>query len=242
MKHIFLTLALLIGTTLVAQVNQTDAQGRKQGQWEKKYENSNQVRYRGEFHNDIPIGTFTYFHQSGARLSVIEYRGETGVGYATMYERGGWKMAEGIFVNEKRDSTWRYYGPDGDLVSTVNWKKGEKDGVETILYHDGSIAETITWAAGVKEGEWVQKFPDGSTRARGVYANGRLHGDVMYYGQEGRPEYIGSYVNGLKDGNWYIFKGGRQHIKEIYDMGTLLDSECLNSEGCPELEESETDE
>lgn len=238
MKNIFVTIALLIGAQVFAQNNQTDAQGRKQGHWQKLYEGTNQVRYRGDFVNDIPVGTFTYYHENGKKKSVIVYRGETNVGYATMYETTGKIMAEGLFVDSKRDSVWRYYGPDGDLVTTTTFKLGIKHGLERTLYSDGSIAERVEYREGLKEGLWVRKYPDGSVRSRGTYESGVLEGDVQYYDQEGKPIWIGSYLHGKKHGTWYIFENGEQKLREVYRHGYIVESECLVDD-CADLDTEE---
>ena len=39
-------------------VNQKDAQGRKQGPWERTWADSEQLRYSGQFKDDKPTGTF----------------------------------------------------------------------------------------------------------------------------------------------------------------------------------------
>lgn len=237
MKQLVLLSALLLSVFSFGQLNQVDAQGQKQGKWQKKYENSNQVRYNGQFLNDIPTGTFHYFHQSGARMSTIVYRGESYIGYATMFERGGWKMAEGLFDHGLRDSVWRYYGPGGQLVTTTEWSEGKRNGVETTYFHEGNIAEVTHWSFDQKEGEWIRRYQDGSVRARGTFQGGKLHGEVQFYGQNGKPEWIGSYVNGLKNGTWYIFNEGKLQYRETYEMGFLRKTECVDPEGCPESEE-----
>ena len=87
MKRTLLTLLLLFPIPALSQANFTDASGRKQGKWEKKYE-SGKIRYTGTFKNDIPVGTFTYFFErEGGKMSEINYRGTTGVGYAKLYHR-----------------------------------------------------------------------------------------------------------------------------------------------------------
>ncbi|MEO9005284.1 MAG: hypothetical protein ABI288_11130, partial [Ginsengibacter sp.] len=37
--------------------------------------------------------------------------------------------AEGIFVNDGKEGTWRKYSLQGDLVALENYKKGDKDGL-----------------------------------------------------------------------------------------------------------------
>ncbi len=234
MKTIYVFTLLLLGQFAFGQINQTDAQGRKQGSWRKLFEGTDLARYEGEFVDDVPVGTFTHYHRNRRKKAVIEYRGNTGVGYATMYEWDGWKMAEGLFNDEKRDSTWRYYGPDGDLVSTIEWTDGVKNGNELIFYEDGSLAEKTEWSFGVKEGLWIRKFPDGSMHSRATYAGGKLEGEMRLFDTDGHLSWIGEYVEGLKHGTWFIFENGEQKIKETYEMGELMESECLVDD-CPEL-------
>lgn len=223
--------------TAFAQVNQTNARGEKQGLWEKFYEDSDQLRYRGEFQNGVPVGTFTYWHGNGKRMSVIDYRGTTGVGYATMFSYDGWKMAEGLFRGQEKDSVWTYYGPGGQMVSRETWVDGAKNGQEKTFYHDGKVAEVVNWSHGLREGLWIRKYNDGEMRARGTYQNDTLHGDIMYFDQNGRPEWVGTYVHGVKDGVWTTFEGGEPVFRETYDMGDLLEEECLRPEGCDEEDE-----
>lgn len=241
MKFTYVVLLLSFTHFAFAQINQTDDQGRKQGVWKKKFEEANQLRYQGEFIDDVPVGKFIYYHINGRHRSVIEYRGQTGVGYATMYDIDGWKMAEGLFKGQQRDSIWSYYGPDGDLVSTIPWKDGKKHGVEKIFYGDGSLAERIEWEFGVKQGLWVRKYPDGSVRSRGTYTDDKLDGEMRYFDQAGELAWFGHYVDGLKHGNWYIFENGSEKIREVYEMGELVDAECLIDD-CPDMILPKTEE
>jgi hypothetical protein len=57
MKYILTSLILLFSLVSMAQVNHTDAKGRKQGAWVKTYE-SGKKRYEGAFKDDVPVGHF----------------------------------------------------------------------------------------------------------------------------------------------------------------------------------------
>jgi hypothetical protein len=48
---------LFFGFVSMAQLNQTDAKGRKQGEWAKTYPKSRVYQYKGQFKDDKPIGT-----------------------------------------------------------------------------------------------------------------------------------------------------------------------------------------
>ena len=49
-------------TTLVAQgVNQVDANGERDGLWQKFYEGTSQLRYEGTFQHGKEVGTFKFY-------------------------------------------------------------------------------------------------------------------------------------------------------------------------------------
>jgi len=55
-RLIFILPLLLLSTTVMSQ-NVTDAGGKKQGPWVKKYPNGN-IMYQGTFRDDKPVGLF----------------------------------------------------------------------------------------------------------------------------------------------------------------------------------------
>ena len=54
-----------------ANINKTDASGRKQGVW-KKYEKGKLV-YEGQFKDNVPYGTFRYYHTNGKLKSTTDF-------------------------------------------------------------------------------------------------------------------------------------------------------------------------
>jgi hypothetical protein len=62
-----------------AQVNQTDAQGKKHGEWIVYYEGSSVPRYKGQFEHGKPVGKFVHYYPTSVvkmiilmKLTVIE--------------------------------------------------------------------------------------------------------------------------------------------------------------------------
>ena len=67
-------------------INQSDAQNRKQGYWEKKYGNG-ELRYQGYFKDNAPIGEMKRFYESGALQAILDYgNGESRVYARLFYE------------------------------------------------------------------------------------------------------------------------------------------------------------
>ncbi len=59
-------------------MNQTDSKGRKQGPWRKLERGV--LKYEGQFRDDKPVGTFTYYYDNKSIKAVSHFEsGGTGV-------------------------------------------------------------------------------------------------------------------------------------------------------------------
>jgi antitoxin component YwqK of YwqJK toxin-antitoxin module len=92
-----ITALCMIGTLNGQTVNQKDAQGRKQGVWQKTYPKSRALEYKGQFKDDKPVGTFTYYYQSTKVKATIKHDEKTGRSEALMYQESGVIFARGIY-------------------------------------------------------------------------------------------------------------------------------------------------
>ena len=221
MKKILTTLFALVSLSMCAQGNFTDASGKKQGKWVKKYE-SGKTRYTGTFKNDVPVGTFTYyFEREGGKMSEISYRGTTGVGYAKLYHRSGVIQAEGIYNAQLKDSTWTYYSRTGVLTQREDYSKGILNGVQLTYWENGRVSQRLEFKEGVEYGNWIRKWDDGILRTKGYYNAGQLEGECKFFDEEGKLIAKGEYHNGKKHGTWYYFEDNKLTRKEVYRYGTL---------------------
>ena len=73
MKLLMALILVFTSGLSIAQLNQTDSKGRKQGEWAKTYPKSRVYQYKGQFKDDKPIGTFTYYYESGKVKAVIKH-------------------------------------------------------------------------------------------------------------------------------------------------------------------------
>ena len=213
-------LFLLTWAFALAQPNRLDSKGRKQGLWSKPFPGSTQVRYRGEFQDDVPVKTFTYFYENGRKRAEHIYRGKTGVCYAKEYNEEGQLLAEGLFKKEKRDSIWTFYTGDKILLQREGYQNGIKHGESILYYENGKVAERKTYVNDQLQGPWTQAYDDGTPKAKGNYKNDLLDGEVLYYGLTGKLAAKGMMVNGLKEGVWYFFDlDGKLERKATYHQG-----------------------
>ena len=136
-------------------------------------------------------------------------------------------MAEGIYIDEKRDSIWQFFSDyDGVLLSEESYKNGRKDGASITFYPGKGPAEIINWIAGVREGSWIQYYTDGSVKMRVTNRNGNKNGLMEVFSETGTLLISGKYVDGDPDGTWLTYDAkGNLLKKEVYYKGAVVSSE-----------------
>jgi len=214
------------------QYNKVDANGMKQGQWVKMW-NNGMVMYKGTFKNDKPVGEFKYFYPSGKLKSVMTFSEDASKAHNISYHENGKKMAEGNFVNKKKVGSWKYYSDvDEKLVSVENYKNGLLNGKSITYYIDeGKPFEVFVYRNGVKNGEWVKYFIDGQIMTYTFLVNGKLQGDFVNYNPDGILIVKGQYNDGEMDRTWlYYDEKGKLYRKEVYNKGNLVNAEDVEEE------------
>lgn len=220
----FFSLVLLIAvaaSTAFAQ-NKVDEKGRKQGPW-KKTTPDGKVIYEGSFVDDRPEGKFVYYYPDG-KVKIISYFSQKGkvARVKLFHESNGKLMAEGKSVEEKRDSTWRFYNEDSLLLSEEPYTLGKKNGVVKTFYPNGKVADETPYKMDVKDGVVKTYFNDGTLKSQQKYVNGLIEGKVYFYFPDGKVSVAGQYVNSLKDGVWTFYKSnGQVERTEAYKRGML---------------------
>lgn len=222
MKQSFLFLVLMLSCLFsVKAQNVTDKQGLRQGKWTGTYSNG-ALRYRGQFRNGKPYGTFIYYYPAGMKKAEMVYSDNGRKAHVTTYYLDGKKMAEGYYFDKKKDSTWRYYNdPDGKLVLEENYCKGVKEGTTTVFFPEtGKPAEVTEYKNGKKNGRWIKYFSDGKISTIGTYVNDTLQGPFKVYDITGRLLIKGQYKHALQDGTWYTYDTlGQLQKKVMYHNG-----------------------
>lgn len=203
--------------------NQTDDRGRKQGSWEARYPQGG-IRYKGQFRNDKPYGEFRYFHPSGNLRAIQVFSDNGRIARNKTYAENGFMIAEGKYIDQKKDSVWRFYSDiDGNLLSEESYLGDKRHGVVKNYYpENGKISEIINYESGIRNGDWLRFFDDGVLMSRGFYVNDLLHGAVQFFYPDGKLHIKGQYVEGMKDGIWeYFTPEGKPDYEEHYTKGML---------------------
>ena len=203
--------------------NVTDAQGRKQGLWSKKYDNGN-CRYRATFKDDQVVDSLVRYHENGKKSALIVYRAD-GVGNALLYDESERPIAQGLYRGNLRDSLWRLFDAEHHVTAIEPYDKGVLNGVVTVYYPNGDVAEETSYVNGIKQGPWRQYFRGMAKKVTASYRNGQLHGEFKGYNQEAICDVDGQYDNGREQGIWKLYDNDTHERYELnYNNGVLINA------------------
>lgn len=217
-----LLLVCLMTMSVFAQtddINRTDAQGRKQGVW-KKYQNG-KLLYEGQFKDDVPYGTFKYYHANGKLKSVTEFQQGVHKVYTTIYHDNGHKASEGSFVDQIKDGEWRYYANTDTLITVENYNKGKKIGCwKTYSAQTGVLLEETNYLDNSMNGEHKTYYTDGTVSLVENYIAGKRNGKCTAYYPKQTVSSTGDYLNGFRIGSWdyYDLNGKIRSTMEYKDQ------------------------
>ncbi|MBK7100444.1 MAG: toxin-antitoxin system YwqK family antitoxin [Flavobacteriales bacterium] len=220
---LFISLWSMLG--LFAQpteaVNAVDAKNLKQGAWTKIWPNG-KTRYTGQFKDDVPVGTFSYYNEDGQLTSIQDFAPGM-VGRARHFHPNGTLMAVGKYVDQRKDSTWNYYGDDGKLRKVERYRAGTLHGEQISYYPDGTVAEREERVGGELHGANKSWFDNGILKSEATYVHGEPEGKMLFYYPSGKKEIEGLMVNGARDGAWFYFnKDGSLQLQVLYAKGELV--------------------
>ncbi len=231
-----LVLLLLLADVAFSQ-NVIDANGRKQGAWAKVYPGTKVFQYKGQFKDDKPVGTFTYYYQSSKLKAIVKHVEGTNRSEAIYYHENGLVMSKGIYKDLKKDSVWVNFGPSGRLSNKETYKNDLLDGKKTVFYvpedlEDKSqlVMSVSNYKEGKMDGEYVEYFEGGSLKVKGAYVMDRKSGLWVSYDVGGFKMTEETFRNGLKHGWCMAFdESGKVVGKQYYLDGRHIQGKELET-------------
>lgn len=114
---------------------------------------------------------------------------------------------EGVFLNNKKEATWRKYNLEGDFIAFENYKDGDKEGKSEYFTPYGGLEREENWRA-YNPGQPYDTIP--------IYGTG--NNEIISY------KIIKAKPYSVKDGTWTYYDNGKIIKTEDYDRGFLRHS------------------
>lgn len=219
MKYIYLFLVLLVTTITFGQnINQFDANGKRHGIWKKTFENTNILRYEGEFFHGKEIGLFKFYkniRKKAVLTATKQFNKTNNKAYVKFLSSRGKLISEGEMIGKTYVGVWKYYQNRNTNLLTLEHFDGHGilDGERSVYYENGQIAEKQFYKAGKLDGISVWYSENNIVLKEYAYVNGELHGVSKFFNPKGELITEGRYKNGKKHGIWKFYENGKL-IKE----------------------------
>lgn len=214
MKHISTAILIFISSLVSAQdINQFDADGQRHGVWQKNFEDTDQLRYQGQFVHGKETGEFRYYKlvKKRSMLSAIkQFNATDNSAYVKFMTSYGKLISEGKMMGKDYVGKWIYYHKNSTKIMTVeNYDSiGVLNGSRIVYYKNGKIAEESDYKDGKLEGISRVYSENGVEIKTFVYENDELHGLSKYHNDDGLIVAEGSYKRGKKTGVWKYYEEG----------------------------------
>jgi antitoxin component YwqK of YwqJK toxin-antitoxin module len=234
--------------------NIKDERGRRQGEWIRVWPDG-KLYYKGSFKDDLPVGTFNFYHESGELMSVLQHTSGGERVFAEHYRPDGSKNAEGLYLRSRtldengeplrlKQGPWKYYDGAGNLRLLETYANGELNGAYASYSDEGQILEEGSFVAGERDGAWKTYNEMGIELSEINYKSGLFDGATRVYYDSGRPLMMGLYRDGNEAGVWITFHpDGSIEQRRHFTDGVLTKEEFVNgtfettfSDGRPKTE------
>jgi antitoxin component YwqK of YwqJK toxin-antitoxin module len=230
----FILVFIFTGFASQAQIdslwNRVDNKGLKQGRHRDFYPKTKNLRYEGQFIDNKPVGTFKFYYPETFELNAIhEYDTIGGRAKITVYYKNKKIMATGFYLNQQKDSIWKFYDNLGDFKMQEFYRNNKRNGEKIVYYNDSTIFEIVTFKDDIQEGPYKIFYSDKNLKEEGQHKNGDKEGYVVYYNPGNKPLYKGTYLNHLKEGEWIRYNDdGTEMQREYYKQGLLQKTTFIN--------------
>jgi antitoxin component YwqK of YwqJK toxin-antitoxin module len=142
-------------------------------------------------------------------------------------------QAEGKYVDEKRDSIWKFYNDMQRMIRKDQYKNGKMEGKSVAFYPSGNVLEIKNWKDDSANGPFQHYYEQGGLMEEGTYVHGELQDTLTIYDMGGKVAVRGTYLNDMHEGNWIHYSDGTPTDTLRYHLGR-----CLN---CPGRDQKQDD-
>jgi antitoxin component YwqK of YwqJK toxin-antitoxin module len=217
--------------------NITDSKGWKQGSWSKVYPGTTVYQYKGQFKDNLPYGTFTYFYENGNTKAIVLHSDKALRSEAFFYYSSGKLMTYGIYRNQKKDSIWSNYNEEEVLVYTETFQNDILNGKKSTFYLPNAtpgqtkvLAIESNYVKGKLSGQYAEFFISGTLKEKGQYKDDLKDGVWVKYHTNGNKMMEERYKKGITHGWQYAYdESGKEIGKSYYYSGEKLEGKVLDA-------------
>ncbi|WP_339895348.1 toxin-antitoxin system YwqK family antitoxin [uncultured Algibacter sp.] len=216
MKRFYSLLFFLMTCSFIfaQDFNQFDANGKRHGVWKKNFEDTNIIRYEGQFLHGKEIGLFKFYknYKKKAILSATKLFNENNkIAEVKFLASNGKVISEGNMDGKTYIGTWKYYQQNSDQLLILEHynDSGELIGERLVYYPNGQIAEKQNYINGKLEGISQWYSVKNIKLKEYIYENGELHGAAKFYNPKAELLSEGQYKRGEKDGIWKYYENSK---------------------------------
>ncbi len=211
-RFLFFLFICSLGLGNAQEFNGFDAEGKRHGKWQKKYENSDQLRYEGTFDHGKETGEFRFYKPNSGKFPTATkvFSKNTDTVRVKYYTSKGKVISEGKMIDKDRIGQWIYYHRgSSNIMMTEEYESGQLHGEQRTYFQNGQLTEKTFYNKGKKEGKRIVYSEKGVILKEFTYENDQLHGIAKYYDTEGKVKIEGNYKRDRKDGIWKYYENGR---------------------------------
>jgi len=174
--------SLSIPVNAVAQNNQTDVNGKKQGHWvitnvKKRLPgySPDQKIEEGNYKDSRKVGMWTMYFSNGKKKSEITYTsGRPSGPYKTYYSNGNLEE-EGNWKSNRNTGNFKRFHENGKVSQEFNFSAtGKREGNQKYFYDNGQLMIEGDWNGGKETGTLTEYYHNDDLKAKKVFADGRL--------------------------------------------------------------------
>lgn len=194
-------------------MNQFDENGKRHGIWKKMFDDTNIVRYEGEFNHGKEIGLFKFYkniNKKAVLTATRQFNKNNDETYVKFFSSRGKLISEGAMNGKLYVDEWKYYQKTSDELMTLEHynDKGNLDGERFVYYPNGQVAESQNYINGKLHGASIWYSLKNVILKEFIYVDGELHGMSKYYNPRGELIAEGLYKRDKKNGIWKYYENG----------------------------------
>src|SRR5690348_8829225 len=102
--------------------------------------------------------------------------------------KDGTLKAEGLIINEKKNGEWKYFFPNGVLMSVETFKDDLLNGKIRYYFPSGKLQGIETWINGNLHDSATYFHENGNIEKKGKYTANQYEGEWRHFYSNGKPE------------------------------------------------------